>query len=408
MKKKKYKKNRKQLKRKRIIISSFYIFLVSLSCYFFFKSYQYISDIPKANNITQEEIYDLTRIGEKDIKLVRALKNDAFDSWLYEANSDKAKQLPKIQETIVSIIEGKVEVTDIDRVVDELQKNVDIINDSSVEELYVLYYKVILPGYYDKANNSFQKMTIAQPEKEYQDIFVLLDLLNKIYSQKGMQSVTNDMSFKQATSLLDEINNSINEVNEIKSLVVRYDSLNEPISEPKTKLGMELDRQVYKTNDYLNSKLMVKEFEKRYDELQSNLDRNKELIKKTNDFPDLVGLTVEEAQQEINKAKLNLTVKGYTNRFYKNGGSVPENQREMEAWDDDKKGIILRQSPSYSEYDFVVEGATIEVLVENKPVKKPEETSESSSSSISNSSTTSSSSTEEAATTTNRKDDLDE
>ena len=408
MKKKKYKKNKKQLKRKRIIISSLYIFLVSLSCYFFSKSYQYISDIPKANNITQEEIYDLTRIGEKDIKLVRALKNDAFDSWLYEANSDKAKQLPKIQETIVSIIEGKVEVTDIDQVVDELQKDVDIINDSGIEELYVLYYKAVLPDCYDKANNSFQKMTIDQPEKEYNDIFALLDLLNKIYSQKGMQSVTNDMSFKQATSLLDEINNSVNEVNEIKSLVVRYDSLNEPISEPKTKLGMELDRKVYKTNDYINSKLMVKEFEKRYDELQSNLDRNKELIKITTDFPDLVGLTIEEAQQETNKAKLNLTVKGYTNRFYKSGESVPENQREMEAWDDDKKDIILRQSPSYSEYDFVVEGATIEVLVENQPVKKPEETSDSSSSSISNSSTTSSSSTEETATTTNRKDDLDE
>lgn len=408
MKKKKYKKNKKQLKRKRIIISSLYLFLVSLSCYFFFKSYQYISNIPKANNITQEEIYDLTRIGEADIKLVRALKNDAFDSWLYEANSDKAKQLPKIQETIGSIIEGKVEVTDIYQVVDELQKNVDIINDSSVEELYILYYKAVLPCYYDKANSSFQKMTIDQPEKEYQDIFALLDLLNKIYGQKGMQSVTNDMSFKQATSLLDEINNSIKEVNEIKSLVVRYDSLNEPISEPKTKLGMEFDRKVYKTNDYINSKLMVKEFEKRYDELQSNLDRNKELIKKTNDFPDLVGLTIEEAQQETNKAKLNLTIRGFTNRFYKSGERVPENQKEMEAWDDDKQDKILRQSPSYSEYEFIIEGATIEVLVENKPVKKPEETSESSSSSISNSSTTSSSSTEETTTTKNSKDDLDE
>ena len=408
MKKKKYKKNRKQLKRKRIIISSLYIFLVSLSWYFFFKSYQYISDIPKANNITQEEIYDLTRIGEADIKLVRALKNDAFDSWLYEANSDKAKQLPKMQKTIVSIIEGEVEVSDIDQVIDELQKDVDIINDSSVEELYVLYYKAVLPGYYDKANNFFQKMTIAQPEKEYQDIFVLLDLLNKIYSQKGMQSVTNDMSFKQATSLLDEINNSINEVNEIKSLVVRYDSLNEPISEPKTKFGMELNRKVYETNDYINSKIMVKEFEKKYDELRSNLDRSKELIKKATDFPDLVGLTIEEAQQETNKAKLDLTVKGYTNRFYKSGERVPENQREMETWDDDKQDKILSQSPSYLEYDFIIEGATIEVLVENQPVKKPEETSESSSSSISNSSTTSSSSTEETTTTKNSKDDLDE
>lgn len=391
MKSNKPKKKRKKINSRQKIVYVIYIVIISLSFYFTFKAYRYISDIPKANNITQEEIYDLTKIGESDIKLVRALKNDAFDSWLYEANDDKVKRLKKTENTISKIVEGKVKVSTIDRTIAGLKENVDTITDSDVEELYILYYKKVLPKKYKKADVAFQKMTVEHPEEEYKAIFDLLDLLNKIYDQKGMLTVTNDKHFKKSVGLLEEINSNFTEVDQIKSMVADYDTLEEPIPTPETRLGLELDEYVTKVNDYLQSNLMVMAFEQKYSELQSNLANNKMLIKKSVDIPDLIGLTVEEAQRELNKDKLDVIIQGYTNKLYKNGESILESEREIETWDEDKKDRIIRQDPSHLEYDYIIQGSTIKLIVENKPIEKPIESSEpSSSSSTSESSTTSS------------------
>ncbi|MGX7014450.1 PASTA domain-containing protein [Vagococcus silagei] len=386
MKRKKSKYNKMKTGRTQKIVYLIYLIIIAVSCFLFFRAYQYISNIPKANNITQEEIYDLTKIGESDIKLVRALKNDAFDSWLYEANSDKVKKLPKIQEIISSITDGKVKVSDIDQVITGLKKEVGTINDSDVEELYVIYYKAILPKHYEKADYAFQQMTVSHPDDYYQDIFSLLDLLNKIYVQKGMLIVTNDINFKKATSLLNEINKNFIEVNQIKSSVMSYSALTEPIPDPQTRLGRELDTYVYKANDYLQSNLMVNEFKKKYQELQDNLEINRELIKKSVELPDLVGLTVEEAHQELTKLKLNYSVYGFTNRLYKNGALVPESKRGNEHWDNDKKDRIIRQDPSSSSYDYIIQDTTIKITVENKAVEKPIESTDSSSTTSSDSS----------------------
>ncbi|MFY8331554.1 hypothetical protein [Vagococcus carniphilus] len=400
MKSKKSKKNRKELSCRQKIVYAIYLLIIVLSFYFFFRAYRYISDIPKANNITQEEIYDLTKIGESDIKLVRALKNDAFDSWLYEANDDKVKKLKKTQGTISSVVEGNVKVSKIDDVIAGLKKNVDTISNADIEELYILYYKKVLPKQYKKADESFQKMTVEHPEAEYKDIFALLDLLNKIYNQKGMLTVTNDDNFKKSVSLLEEINSNFTEVNKIKTLVADYDTLQEPIPDPETRLGMELDDYVSKANDYLQSSLVVTAFEQKYDELQSNLAYNKRLIKKSVEVPDLVGLTVEQALRELSKEDLNFNIRGYTNKLYRNGERVLEIQRGIETWDDDKKDKILRQEPSHLEYDFILQGSTIKLVVENNPIEKPKESTEPSSSSTSDTSTTTTSSSEETSTTT--------
>lgn len=401
MKVKKYKKKSSYNKQ---MIKIVYLMMISLSVYFFFKTYQYISNVPEANNITQEEIYDLTRIEESDIKLVRALKNDAFDSWLYEANDDKVKKLEETQEIITSITEGKVKVSAIDSTIGDLKKDVDTISDSDIEELYVLYYKKVLPNQYEKADKSFKEMTVDQPETKYEEIFELLDLLNKIYNQKGMQSVTNDPNFKQSVSLIEEINSNFKEVNQIKSAYVNFDSLKEPMATPTTRFGMELESYVFELNHYIESKRLVTEFENRYSELQRNLSTNKEIIKNSVEIPDLVGMTIEEAQKELNKAKLNLGIRGYTNKNYKNGDRVQESQREIENWDNDKQDKIMRQEPSPINYEFIAYGSTIQVIVENKPINKPEESTESSSSSIFESSTSSSSSTEETTSTTTSSD----
>lgn len=408
MKSKKSKKNRKELSRRQKIVYAIYLLIIVLSFYFFFRAYRYISDIPKANNITQEEIYDLTKIGESDIKLVRALKNDAFDSWLYEANDDKVKKLKKTQGTISSVVEGNVKVSKIDDVIAGLKKNVDTISNADIEELYVLYYKKVLPKQYKKADESFQKMTVEHPEAEYKDIFALLDLLNKIYNQKGMLTVTNDDNFKKSVSLLEEINSNFTEVNKIKTLVADYDTLQEPIPDPETRLGMELDDYVSKANDYLQSSLVVTAFEQKYDELQSNLAYNKRLIKKSVEVPDLVGLTVEQALRELSKEDLNFNIRGYTNKLYRNGERVLEIQRGIETWDDDKKDKILRQEPSHLEYDFILQGSTIKLIVENNPIEKLKESTEPSSSSTSDTSTTTTSSSEETSTTTTSSSDREQ
>lgn len=399
MKSKKPKKNRRKTSRGQKIVYIIYLVIAFVSCFFFFKSYQYITNIPKANNMTQEEIYDLTRIGESDIKLVRALKNNAFDSWLYEANNEKVKQLQKTEATISSITEGKVKVSEVDRVIADLKKKVDIIHESDVEELYVLYYKQVLPKQYEKANTTFQEVTAEHPEEHYEEIFSLLDLLNKIYNQKGMLTVTTEDSFKKSTILLEEINNNFQEVNQIKSMVVGYELLKEPIPEPKTKLGMELDKYVYKANDYLQADIMVTEFERKYSELQANLSANKQLIKKSVEIPELVGLTVDQAQRELSKVKLNSTIYGYTNKLYKNGDIVPESKRGIETWDDDKQAKITSQEPSRFDYEYIIQGSTIKITVENKPTEKPKETITSSSSTTSESSTIQSSSTDSTSST---------
>lgn len=400
MKSKKAKKNRKKTSRGQKVVYVVYLVIASLSCFFFFKAYQYISNIPKANNMTQEEIYDVTRIGESDIKLVRALKNDAFDSWLYEANSDKVKQLQKMQGVISSVTEGKVKVSEIDQVISGLKKEIDTINDSDVEELYVLYYKTVLPKHYEKADSVFQNMTVDDPRDDYQDIFALLDLLNKIYNQKGMLAVTNDDMFNKSAVLLEEVNNNFQEVNQIKSMFINYELLKEPIPEPKTRLGMELDGYVYKANDYLQAEIMVAEFEEKYKELQANLSTNKQLIKKSVEMPDLVGMTIEQAQRELSKLKLNSTVYGYTNNLYRNGDIVPESKRNLETWDDDKQDKITSQEPSRLDYEYIVEGSMIKITVENKAIEKPKETTSPSSSSTSDSSTSKSGSTDVTSSTT--------
>ncbi|MGX7025938.1 PASTA domain-containing protein [Vagococcus hydrophili] len=405
MKSKKTKKSRRKTSRGQKIVYIIYLVIAFVSCFFFFKSYQYISNIPKANNMTQEEIYDLTRINESDIKLVRALKNNAFDSWLYEANSDKVKQLQKTEATVSSITEGKVKVSEVDQTITDLKKEVDIINESDIEELYVLYYKQVLPKQYEKAETDFQKMTAENPEEHYKEIFSLLDLLNKIYNQKGMLAVTTEDSFRKSTTLLEEIDKNFQEVNQIKSLVVSYEILEEPISTPETRLGMELDKYVLKTNDYLQANLMVTEFERKYSELQDNLATNKQLIKKSVEIPDLVGLTVEQAQRELSKAKLNSTIYGYTNKLYKNGDIVPESKRGIETWDDDKQAKITSQEPSRFDYEYIIQGSTIKVIVENKPTEKPKETITSSSSSTSDTSTSQSDSTDTTTSTTTSSDE---
>lgn len=405
MKSKKTKKSRRKTSRGQKIVYIIYLVIAFVSCFFFFKSYQYISNIPKANNMTQEEIYDLTRINESDIKLVRALKNNAFDSWLYEANSDKVKQLQKTEATVSSITEGKVKVSEVDQTITDLKKEVDIINESDIEELYVLYYKQVLPKQYEKAETDFQKMTAENPEEHYKEIFSLLDLLNKIYNQKGMLAVTTEDSFRKSTTLLEEIDKNFQEVNQIKSLVVSYEILEEPISTPETRLGMELDKYVLKANDYLQANLMVTEFERKYSELQDNLATNKQLIKKSVEIPDLVGLTAEQAQRELSKAKLNSTIYGYTNKLYKNGDIVPESKRGIETWDDDKQGKITSQEPSRFDYEYIIQGSTIKVTVENKPAEKPKETITSSSSSTSDTSTSQSDSTDTTTSTTTSSDE---
>lgn len=403
MKRKKSKRSktyRKQSKRGKLIVYAIYLVLASLSFYFFFKSYQYISNIPEANNLTQEEIFNLTRIGEADIKLVRALKNDAFDSWLYEANDVKVKQLQKNQDTVLAIVEGTTEVSAIDDVITDLRESSEIIKDSDVEELYVLYYLKVLPRQYEKAKFALQEMTVEQPEEDYQTIFSLLDLLNKVYKQKGMLSVANAPIFKQAVNLIEEVNSNFVEVNQIKSLVIDHATLTNPIPEPVTRLGMELEDYVFKANDYLQSQLIVKEFEKKYSDLQTNLATNKLLIDNSVKLPDLTGLSVKQAQRELSKANLTYTIQGYTNETYKNGEKVPESQRGIEAWDDDKEDKILSQKPSHLEYDYIIEGSTIQLSVENKSIEKPIEPPESSSTSSSDSTSTSSSNNEETSDST--------
>lgn len=404
----KRKKSKKNSSRRKLVIYGICSVMIGLSMYFFFRAYHYISDIPEANNITQEEIFNVTKIDESDIKLVRALKNDAFDSWLYEANDDKAKELTETQAIILKIIEGKIDISEIDEVMANLKERTEIITESDKEDLYVLYYKHLLSEYYDKANHSFEEMTVDHPEDNYEEIFDLLDLLNKIYSQKGMLSVVNDQLFRKSVSLLDDINSSFNEVNQIKSLFVDYDVLDNPIPEPETRLGLELNDYVYQVNDYLQSKQMVETFETKYKELQANLSDNELLIDQSIKMPDLVGLTVQQAQRELNRTNLNVSVQGYTNKYYRDGDRVPESQREIETWDDDKQDRIIRQEPAYLDYDFILEGATIQLIVENNPIEKTRNTSESSSSSTSESTTSSSDSTEESSdTTTSSQDDLD-
>lgn len=385
-KNKKYKKISRPWK---TFIYSFFIIMGLVSAYLFFKAYHYINDIPEAQNITQAEIYRLTRIEDSDTRLIRALKNDAFESWLYEANDGKVKQLSKNETLLLEIMEGKTEVSDVDDAMANIKKRLDIIEDVDIEELYILYYKNRLPKQYDALLDVFRKSTVTDAEEMSKDAQELLDLLNKIYNQEGMLVVTNEQSFKKSVSLLDEINDNIIEANKIKDLVYSYDDLVEDIPMPNTKFGMELSEYIDEANSYLESKTMVEEFERKYSELQSNLKTNEKLIKKSVDIPDLVGMTVREAKQEMDQLNLGLSIQGYTNTKYKNGEIVPENIRGVESWDGNEQDKILKQDPSSQVYKFIIKGSTIQIIVENQSIAKRTQSSESSSSSTSESSTTS-------------------
>ena len=389
-KNKKYKKLSKSWKR---FIISFFLIISLVSAYLFFKAYHYINDIPEAQNITQEEIYLLTKIEETDTRLIRALKNNAFESWLYEANDEKVKQLSKNEASLLEVMEGKTAISDIDATMVNLRKHIDIIEDEDIEELYIMYYRSVLPRQYNKLRDIFQEATVTNAEKMSTDGQELLDLLNKIYNQEGMLTVTNEQSFQKSVSLLDEINDNIIEANNIKHQVYSYRNLLEAIPAPNTKFGMELSGYVGLANNYLQSKTMEEEFKRKYSDLQSNLETNEKLIKKSVDMPDLVGMTVREAKQEMNQLNLNLSIQGYTNTTYKNGETAPDDIRDTESWDRDEKDKILKQEPSPQTYQFIVKGSTIQVVVENQPIVKKAFYSESSSLSTSSSTSTSISST---------------
>ncbi|MGX4686986.1 PASTA domain-containing protein [Vagococcus sp. JNUCC 83] len=399
--KKKYKKISKPWRR---LIYSFFMIIGLVSTYLFFKAYHYINDIPDAQNITQEEIYRLTRIEETDTRLIRALKNNAFESWLYEANDEKVKQLSKNETLLLDVMDGNIDVSDIDATMENIKKHIDIIEDVDVEELYILYYKKVLPKQYDELQNTFQESTVKNAEEMSKDAQKLLDLLNKIYNQEGMLAVTDEQSFKQSVSLLDEINDNIIEANKIKDRVSSYTNLVEAIPTPSTKFGMELGDYVDMANSYLQSKTMVAEFKRKYSELQSNLESNEKLIKRSVNIPDLVGMTVREAKQAVDQLNLNLSIQGYTNEKYKNRDRVPESLRDIETWDGDEQDTILKQEPSSPAYKFIVKGSTIQIIVENQPVEKKTTPSESSSSSTTSSSTTSETTSSSTDETTSSSD----
>lgn len=396
----KNKKYRKISKSWKIFFYSFFVMVSLVSAYLFFKAYHYINDIPEAQNITQEEIYRLTRIEETDTRLIRSLKNDAFESWLYEANDEKVKTLAKNKELLLEVMEGKTDVSDIDNVMSEIKRRIDIVEDIDIEELYVLYYKSILPKKYDELMVVFQNATISDAEKISKEAQDLLDLLHKIYNQEGMLTVTNEQSFKKSVSLLDDINNNIIEANKITDQVFSYANLIETIPEPNTKFGMELGDYIDRTNNYIQSKNMVEEFKKKYNELQSDLETNERLIKRSVNMPDLVGMTVKEAKEEIDQLDLNLSIQGYTNTMYKSGESVLENIRGTESWDRNEKDLILKQDPSSQNYKYIVKGSTVTIVVENQSVEKSTQSSESSSSSTSNSNSNSSSNSSITSETT--------
>ena len=215
-----------------------------------------------------------------------------------------------------------------------------------------------------------------------------------------MLTVTSEQSFKKSVSLLDEINDNIIEANNIKNQVYSYRNLVEAIPAPNTKFGMELSEYIDSANSYLQSKTMEEEFKRKYSELQSNLETNEKLIKKSVDMPNLVGMTVREAKQEMNQLNLNLSIQGYTNTTYKNGETVPDDIRDTESWDRDEKDKILKQEPSSQTYQFIVKGSTIQVVVENQPIAKKAFSSESSSSSTSSSTSTSSTTSETTSPST--------
>ncbi|WP_462259214.1 PASTA domain-containing protein, partial [Vagococcus teuberi] len=324
----------------------------------------------------------------------------AFESWLYEANDEKVKTLAKNKELLLEVMEGKTDVSDIDNAMSEIKRRIDIVEDIDIEELYVLYYKSILPKKYDELMVVFQNATIADAEKMSKEAQDLLDLLHKIYNQEGMLTVTNEQSFKKSVSLLDDINNNIIEANKITDQVFSYASLIETIPEPNTKFGMELGDYIDRTNNYIQSKNMVEEFKKKYSELQSDLETNERLIKRSVNMPDLVGMTVKEAKEEIDQLDLNLSIQGYTNTMYKSGESVPENIRGTENWDRNEKDLILKQDPSSQNYKYIVKGYTVTIVVENQSVEKRTQSSESSSSSTSNSNSNSSITSETTSSST--------
>lgn len=332
----------------------------------------YIDNIKPSNNITADEVYKSTKFKSSDPAIIVKMKDKALDDYILTGSNKTVTQLNNLEKKIYNITDGHYGLNKANSSLKELSKNKDFTS-SDINEILKMYYNARLKVLNERMDYNLKRSDSTDTTDVMNSGNELLILDKSITNNSDMSSVTSSEDFNNSISMLSQLSDNINEVNSIKKSLKDYNNAISELQHPITPWGRDYSKQVNSFNNYIKAKNYVNDFNKRFNELKDQLNKNNDFIKKSNDMPDLMNKNVNEATDILNKIGVKLNVeKANDNSKYKNGDNVP-NPNEGIKWDGDKDDQIIIQNENPNNWKFVYEGATINVTVINQSVEKPVE-----------------------------------
>ena len=349
--------------------------LLSATFFFSLKAYRYINVLENKDNITQEDVYNLTKIKETDSGLLRSLKNNAFDAWLYEANMKPTAELEPNIKKLNQIYNAKIPVSELDNEVNELKEQIKKINDKDINELYSSYYLKMLDKMTKDTNKATKEAYYKNMVKMTKSAKNLTELCNKIYTQKGMNEVVNSEQFSNALASLNTVSANIRDYNDLNNKVQNYLTLSAEQPGYQTQIGTQINPTLDILNNYIRQSNIVSEFNAKFDRLKEQIASDETKLKSAIDNPNLVGLTVKQAKEAVEKLGLSIKVaNAYSADTFKNGKPVSDKDLStMRTWDGDENDVIIYQYDGPESYRYILKGLEIEVTVKNQSVEEPKE-----------------------------------
>lgn len=367
-----YKRKKPLSDRHKNILTAVFAGSIGLTIVFSGLTFFYIDNIKPSNNITADEVYKLTKFKSSDPAIIVRMKDKALDDYILTGSNKDVVQLNKLEKDIYNITDGHYELNKANSSLKELSNNKDFTS-NDINEIRKMYYNSRLKVLNERMDYNLKRSDSNDTTDVMKTGNELLVLDKSITNDSDMSSVTSSEDFNESINMLSQLSDNINEVNSIKKTLKDYNNATEELPHPNTPWGRDYTKQVNRFNNYIKAKNYVNDFNKHFDELKDQLNKNNDIIKKSHDMPDLKGKNVNEAIDILNNIGVKLNVeKANDNSKYKNGDNVP-NPNESIKWDGDKNDQIVVQNENPNNWKFVSEGSTINVTVNNQPIDKPAE-----------------------------------
>jgi hypothetical protein len=342
-------KNHKKYKAIPILFWSSSVLLAIGSVSLFVFSFCNLSS--QSKTLTQGEILSETSYSKNDSALVRQLKDNALSDWIATRNTTKLTELSANKALLSEIENGTLPQNRLNSTLATLQKNLNA-TDSEINQLKVQYEIKTLKKDVANLGEMFDNVKL----NDYQSQQKIIDYGNSLLVNLNSASSTWLQSDSSDSTLLEQINFGIDEINKIQtqfSTVATYSSLiksTQTISESQladlnlsAPFSNQLSVQYDSLTNYViqNAQILSQ---------QQEIANLKQKLKNTITIPYLVGKTIKQAKNDLdtfnknNKSNIVLSISGDLSN---------ENL------------IIISQTPDSNSYDLMKNNGTITVQVQN-------------------------------------------